>query len=127
MENNNPYVPTIEELQKRFNQIEIDKMELESMGLGLIGLERLEVESKPKIILFEEVIRILKQIPDFHKFLTEKDFDDYELAYTLFGQVIRYLKYCHKKGNVTGIREMCEYLDNMAKNKNPDIQDLLGA
>lgn len=105
MENNTPKVPSIKELQ------EVHKAN--------------DYKNTPNIVLLKEVIRILKALPKFHKYLVEKDFDDYELAYSLFAQIIRYLKYCHQKNDTENIKKILEYIDGMTKTENDDVGDLL--
>lgn len=105
MENNTPKIPSIEELQ------EISRSN--------------NYTSPPKLGLLNEVIKVLKRIPNFHKFLIERNFDYYELPYILFGEIIHYIKYCHQKNDTESIKKMLEYIDGMTKTKNDDVGDLL--
>jgi hypothetical protein len=105
MENSKLHIPTLRELKQVCTNEKYDNV--------------------PSDKLLWAGIRILKENYKFHQFLENIDFEDYELPYAIFSQIIDFIKYCYDKKDIDNIENIFLYLENMLKSKDDNILDLV--
>ncbi len=109
MENNNK-VPTLEDLIKNTENF---------------NKKYPDYDYKSNINLLQEIINLISNFKNFHKFLEDKCFDDYELPYIVFWELLLYLEKCFFDNNQTEVINIFLYLSDIYKNWDIKVKDLI--
>jgi len=96
----------------------------------LIELKDLIASNKlpypPSDTLLLQVIEIITYSDNFRSYLIENKHDkDYDLPYTIFWEIIGYLKYCYDKEDHCSILNILRYIEGLLNTKNEEILDLV--
>lgn len=98
---------------------------------SLEELKNIYTENKykysPNEVLLKETIKLLQMFPGFYMYLINKNFDGFELSYSVFGSIIDYIKELFHASRTDEIRSIFDYLDELSYTEDWDLHNLLYA